>query len=171
MKEIKTDLEKAKSFFYLDVDKSDDKLNSLVGEYIIFELYDKDKKMIMVLPGKLLSYKDNVLKIRQYDDGTEDTKSHWTTGDGEDLFLNFEEEFNKDQIKGIEKYFKYNEDLEFKEEFCSSLTEITNKNDDKLVVMIDDFDGYGIWFKYKINQDDVIGVYPFYLLKSINLIK
>ena len=151
------------SFFYLNRDMSKERIIDLINKYIIFELKTEDG--ITVIPGKLLNYKDNILFIRQYDDGTENTKSLWAIGENIDLFKDWEEKIPVDRIRGIEEYKKANEDLVFKEEYKNHICKITNK----------DNDGYEIVFSFRFeNHNKKIvekGYYPFYLLKDIVLIK
>jgi hypothetical protein len=167
---IKNDL-----FFYLSQDKSNDKVNKLINKHIIFELWDKEKHTVQVIPGKLLEYKDNYLLIRQYDDGAKETKKLWTNYDGTDLFKDFEGKISIDSIRGIEEYKKYNSSLEFKEEYKNCICEITNKDSITITVLIHGFDGYELEFdfKYRSNDDVFIGTscYPLYFIKEIKIIK
>lgn len=160
------------SFFYLNDDKNEERIINLVNKYIIFELKNNDE--IMMLPGKLLSYKDKMLFIRQYDDGTERTKSLWSSKEKDDLFKDWEEKISIDNIRGIEEYKKANNDIEFKNEYKNHICEITNKDNVTIIVLINDFDGYEIEFTYKYKQgnDELVGVnyYPLYLIKNIKVL-
>lgn len=163
------------SFFCLDQDKSESKINQLVGKHIIFELWNKEKHTIQVMPGKLLEYKDNKLLIRQYDDGTKETRKLWTDGYGNDLFKDWEEKISIDNIRGIEEYKKYNPKLEFKEEYKNCICEITNKDNITITVLIHSFEGYELEFDFKYQNDDgsiSIGTssYPLCLVKEIRII-
>lgn len=160
------------SFFSLDESKEESKIKNLINKYIIFELWDKENHGIQVLPGKLLKYDNDCLLIRQYDDGTEETRKEWTDSQGNDLFKDFEERINIKNIRGIEEYKKVNPSLEFKEEFQNQICEITNKNNEKITVLIKSFDGYAIWFDYKYSDNGIyIGesCYPLYLIKNIEI--
>lgn len=156
-------------YFNIDKDKSSLKLNSLVNKYIVFEL--KNDKLIETLLGKLISYKDDLLLIRKYDDGTEETKELWTDHDGTDLFLNFEEEIDVKNILGIEEYKKHNEELEFKEEFLNNMCIITSREDRKITSIITSYDGFEIIYDTKqiINgKEEIITTsFPLYLIKDI----
>lgn len=163
------------SFFELDKSKDKSKLDSLLNKYIIFELWDKKNHSIGVLPGKLLEISDKYLLIRQYDDGTEETKKLWNDYNGKDLFEEFEEKISIDNIRGIEEYLKYNPSLEFKEEYKNNICEVTNKNNKTITVMIRNFEEFNLEFdfKYQTAEGIFIGTnfYPFYFIKDIKVIK
>ena len=163
------------SFFYLNNDKSNDKISKLINKYVVFELLDKEKHTIQVMPGKLLEYIDSCLLIRQYDDGARETKNLWTDCNGNDLFKEFEERISIDNIRGIEEYKKYNSNLEFKEEYKNCICEITNINNITIAVLIRGFDGYELEFelKYQNNDDIFIGTnfYPLYFIKKIKIVR
>lgn len=162
------------NFFYLNQTKSESKIRGLINKHIIFELWDKEKHTIQTIPGKLLKYENDKLLIRQYDDGSKETKNLWTDYDGSDLFKDWEEEISIDNIRGIEEYKKINLDLEFKDEYVNEICEITNRNDKILQVLIINFDGFEISFDYKYKEDNEECIcensYPIYLIKEIKVI-
>lgn len=161
-------------FFHLNQIKSKSKIMGLINKHIVFELWDKENHTIQRIPGKLLKYENGNLLIRQYDDGTEETKRIWTDYDGSDLFKDWEEEISIDNIRGIEEYKKINNDLNLKNEYVNKICEIINENDKILKVLIISFDGFEILFHYKYKEDNEECIcensYPIYLIKEIKVI-
>lgn len=160
------------SFFYLNQEKDEDRINGLINKYIIFEFMNDNG--VLSIPGKLLKYDNGFLLIRQYDDGTKKTQKLWTNYDGTDLFKDFEENISIDRIRGIEEYKKCNRNLEFKKEYKNCICEITNKDNKTIFGIIRGFDGYELEFDFKHQNDGdafiTTGCYPLYLIKKIKII-
>jgi len=160
------------SLINLSKDKSENRINMLVGKYVILELNDKDG--ITTLPGKLLKYHNNFLVIRKYDDGSEDIRKLWTDYDGTSLFKDWEEEISINNIRGIEEYKKCNPSLEFKEEYKNCICEITTREDIKIFALVHSYDGFELEFdiKYKIDNEIFLGTsqYPLYFVKDIKVL-
>lgn len=143
---------KDNSFFYLDKDKSYDKLNNLVNKYIVFELITKNG--ILTIPGKLLKVNNQSLLIRQYDDGNRNTQELWKDNNGTDLFKEFEEEISIHSIRGIEECNNFNLGMEDIDKCIGSICEITSRNDRTITVLIKGRDNLNIDFDYKYIEND-----------------
>ncbi|MEG1987156.1 MAG: hypothetical protein RR047_01680 [Bacilli bacterium] len=161
------------SFFSLDESKEESKIKSLINKYIIFELWDMENHGIQVIPGKLLEYNNDYLLIRQYDDGTEETRKVWTDGQGNDLFKNFEEKINIKNIRGIEEYKGQDEKEFIKYKGC--ICEIRENINRKIIVLFIDYNGCEVSFYYKHVVDGKVfidaGSIPAQLIESIKIIK
>lgn len=159
--------------FSLNQNKEKDRIMHLVGKHIIFELCDSKNHVIEVMVGKLLNHKNDILKIRKYDDGKLETKQMWTDIDDKDLFKDFEEKINICNIRGIEEYLEYNKGVKIKEEFVNNICEITNRENKKITVLIRSFDDFEIifYYKYKKGEIEVLaeGSCPIYLIDNITL--
>lgn len=159
------------TFFSINQDKDETKIQGLINKYIVFELLDKENNTIQTLPGKLIEYKNNSILIRQYDDGTDETRKLWTDYDGSDLFKDFEETISLENIRGIEEYKKYNQSLELKDEYRNCICKITNKNNVTILVMIRDFNGFELEFDYKYEDAEgthiVTSSYPLCFITKI----
>ncbi|MEG0994859.1 MAG: hypothetical protein RSE91_02705, partial [Bacilli bacterium] len=159
--------------FRLNQSKEKQRINDLVNKHIVFELWDKENHTIQVLPGKLLEYNNDYLLIRQYDDGTEETRNEWVDGQGNDLFKDFEEKININNIRGIEEYKNLKEKDCIKYKGC--ICEIEEDSEKKITVLVIDYIGCELVFYYKhvindkvvINQGSIIGQ----LIKNIRIIK
>lgn len=148
-------------FFKLNSNINEEYIKSLVGKHIYFKFLLDDG--IIDIQGRLLSYKDNQLLVKRFDD---DTKILEETC--------FEENYPIQNIKGIEEY-KSNNSLEFKDEYKNAICKLTNIYGNSIIVYIDDIDFSNvISFKYKYKEHDTILIgendYPLYLLKSIEII-
>lgn len=136
----------------------------LVGKHIHFSWHDKNTNTICNIPGKVIDYLDNKLRIYTNDI----------------LMIDDSDNVNKmiydielDDISNVHIFDVYNEKFQelydcIDEERLGNVTyTITNVYNQKLKIIITDFDSLSIYFIYEELGEKKLGEYPVYLLSDI----